>query len=46
MIEDEMFDGITNSMNMSLSRLREFVITGRPGVLQSMRSQSQTQLSK
>ena len=29
-------DGITNSMNMSLSRLRQFGWTGRPGVLQSM----------
>ena len=28
-------DGITNSMHMSLSKLRELVI-GRPGVLQSM----------
>ena len=28
-------DGITNSMDMSLSILRELV-TGRPGVLQSM----------
>ena len=30
-------DGITDSMDMSLSRLRELV-TGRPGVLQSMGS--------
>ena len=29
-------DGITNSMNLSLSRLRQFGWTGRPGVLQSM----------
>ena len=29
-------DGITNSMDMSLSRLRQFGWTGRPGVLQSM----------
>ena len=32
-------DGITNSMNMSLSKLRETVKTGKPGVLQSMQSQ-------
>ena len=32
-------DGITNSMDMSLSRLQELVMTGRPGVLQSMGSQ-------
>ena len=31
-------DGITNSMDMSLGRLRELVWTGRPGVLQSMGS--------
>ena len=35
-------DGITNSMDMSLSKLRELV---KPGVLQSMGSQSQTPLS-
>ena len=28
-------DGITDSMDMSLGKLRELVITGRPGVLQS-----------
>ena len=32
-------DGITNSMDMSLSKLREIVKTGKPGVLQSMGSQ-------
>jgi len=29
-------DGITDSMDISLSKLRELVINGRPGVLQSM----------
>ena len=33
-------DGITDSMDMSLSKLREIVKTGKPGVLQSMGSQS------
>ena len=32
-------DGITNSMDVSLSELRRWWWTGRPGVLQSMRSQ-------
>ena len=32
-------DSITDSMAMSLSKLRELVMTGRPGVLQSMGSQ-------
>ena len=38
-------DGITDSMDMSLSKLREIVRTGTPGVLQSMEWQSQTRLS-
>ena len=29
-------DDITESMDMSLSKLRELVMTGRPGVLQSV----------
>jgi len=29
-------DGITNSMDMSLSKLLEMVNEGKPGVLQSM----------
>ena len=33
------FDGITDSMDMSLSELRELVMEGRPGVLWSMGSQ-------
>ena len=32
-------DGITDSMGMSLSKLREIVKTGKPGVLQNMESQ-------
>ena len=34
--EDEMLDGIMDSMDMSLSKLQE---TGKPGMLQSMGSQ-------
>ena len=29
-------DGITDTMDMSLSKLREMVRTGKPGVLQSL----------
>ena len=32
-------DGITDSMDMSLSELRELVMAGRPGVLRFMGSQ-------
>ena len=32
-------DGITDSMDMSLSELQEMVMTGRPGVLRFMGSQ-------
>ena len=32
-------DSITDSINMSLSKLRKMVRTGKPGVLQSMESQ-------
>ena len=38
-------DGIIDSMDMSLSKLRELVMEGKPGVLQSMGSQSRTRLS-
>ena len=37
--------GITDSMDMSLSKLLELVKTGKPGMLQSMGLQSRTQLS-
>ena len=39
-------DGLTNSKDMSLSKLRQLVMDRRPGVLYSMGSQSQTRLSK
>ena len=38
-------DGITDSVGMSLGKLQELMMDRRPGVLQSMGSQSQTQLS-
>ena len=39
-------DGITDSMDMNLSKLRELVMAGRPGVLQFMGLQSWTQLKR
>ena len=36
--EDEMAGGITDSMDVSLSELREFVMEGRPGMLRFMGS--------
>ena len=38
-------DSITNSMDMSLNKLREIVKDRKPGVLQSMGLQSRTGLS-
>ena len=39
-------DGITDSMDVSLSELQELVVVGRPGVLRFMGShKSQTRLS-
>ena len=38
-------DGISNSMDMGLSKLQELLLSSKPGVLQSLGSQSQTGLS-
>ena len=38
-------DGITDSVDINLSELCELLMDGEPGVLQSMGSQSLTQLS-
>ena len=38
-------EGMTDSIDMSFSKLRELWWTGKPGTLQSMESQSQTWLS-
>ena len=38
-------DGITDSMDMSLGKLWELVMDRKPGVLQSMVTESWTQLS-
>ena len=38
-------DGIINSMDMSLNKLQEIVKDGKPGMLQSMGSQSQKKVN-
>ena len=38
MTEDEMLDGITDSMDMGLSKLQEIVRTEKPGMRQSVGS--------
>ena len=45
MTEDEMAGWHPDSMHMSLGELRVLVMTGRPGVLRFMGSQSWTRLS-
>ena len=35
-------DGVTDTMDMSVSELQELVMAGKPGMLQSIGSQSQT----
>ena len=35
-------DGITNSMDMNMSKLQELIWTGKPDMLQSMGSQGVT----
>ena len=40
-----MVEGITDLMDMSLIKLRELVWTGKPGVLQSMGSQKELDMT-